>query len=70
MIVWTCERVARSIGCSPQQIKRYCDLGNMPCNRTSNDGIQSLYSYRIHEQDLLNFFGCKTLEEFKQVRYR
>lgn len=70
MNVWTCEGVARTLGCSPQQVKRFCDLGILPCYKTSSDGIQSLYSYRIYEQDLLDFFNCKTIEDFKKVRYR
>ncbi|MBE1446153.1 hypothetical protein GGC63_005655 [Paenibacillus sp. OAS669] len=70
MKIWTCERVARSLECSPQQIKRYCDLDKIPCYRSSNDGMQSMYTYRIHEVDLLKFFGCETLENFCKVRYR
>ncbi len=70
MMTWTCERVARSLGCSPQQIKRFCDLNKIPCYRSSSDGMQSMYSYRIHEFDLLNFFDCKTLDDFRQVKYR
>ncbi|WP_076148349.1 helix-turn-helix domain-containing protein [Paenibacillus odorifer] len=69
MKIWTCERVARYLGCSPQQIKRYCELNKIPCYRSSSDGMQSMYSYRINEEDLLQFFNCKTLEDFNQVRY-
>jgi hypothetical protein len=70
MKIWTCERVARSLGCSPQQIKRFCDLGKIPCYRSSNDGMQSAYSYRIHEHALLDYFSCDTVEDFKKVQYR
>lgn len=70
MKTWTCERVARSIGCSPQQIKRYCDLKKIPCYRSSSDGMQSMYTYRIHEDDLLIFFDCETLDDFSKVKYR
>lgn len=70
MKVWTCEHIARSLGCSPQQIKRFCDLDKIACYKTSSDRIQSIYSYRIHEDELLNFFGCETMEDFKKVRYR
>lgn len=70
MNFWTCERIARSIGCSAQQIKRYCDLGKIPCYKSSNDNVQSVYSYRIYEVDLLHFFQCETLEDFIKVQYR
>lgn len=70
MKTWTCERVARSLRCSPQQIKRFCDLGSMPCYRSSSDGMQSMYTYRILEDDLLKFFDCDTLENFSKVQYR
>jgi len=70
MKVWTCESVARSLGCSPQQVKRFCDLGNMPCYRSSSDGMQSAYSYRIHELALLDYFNCETVEDFKKLQYR
>lgn len=70
MSVWTCERIARVLCCSPQQVKRFCDFGTLPCYKTSSDGIQSVYSYRIHEHDLLVFFGCETVEDFKNVQYR
>lgn len=70
MNIWTCERVARSLGCSPQQIKRFCDLDKIPCYKASSDGVQSAYSYRIREDDLLKFFGCETLQDFSKVQYR
>lgn len=70
MKIWTCERVARSIECSPQQVKRYCDFEKIPCFKTSSDGLHSLYAYRIHEDDLLKFFDCETLEDFSRVKYR
>lgn len=70
MNVWTVERVARSLGCSPQQIKRWCDLGDLSYYTDTTDRLVSRYSYRIIEEDLLKFLGCETVDEFKKLQYR
>jgi hypothetical protein len=70
MNVWTVERVARSLGCSLQQIKRWCDLGDLPYYTDTTDRLVSRYPYRIIEEDLLKFLGCETVDEFKKLQYR
>jgi hypothetical protein len=70
MKVWTLEQIARSLGCSVQQMHRLCVLDKLPSYKDSNDGLKSIYSYRVKEADLLAFFNCETVEQFKQLRYR
>lgn len=70
MSIWTCERIAHWIGCSVEQVHRWCVLGKLPSYKTSTDGKSSKYGYRINEHDLLEFFNCETVEDFKKVQYR
>ena len=68
--VYTFEKIGRSLGVTAEQVKRLVELQGLPTVFTANDRTYSKYHRRIREADLLKFFDCNSMDEFRQLRYR
>lgn len=66
---YTFERVGRILGCSPEQIRLWKEKG-LNTFTPEHDRTFSRYPYRIWESDLLAYFQCESLEDFKKLKYR
>ncbi|WP_174807378.1 hypothetical protein [Paenibacillus alvei] len=66
---YTAEEIGRSLGTTPEQVKRFAQRGLITFI-PADFRTYSKYGFRVWETDLLDFFNCKTFDDFRKLKYR
>ncbi|MGG1879443.1 hypothetical protein ABDI30_17965 [Paenibacillus cisolokensis] len=66
---YTFETIARSLGTTPEQIKRLETVSGLETFTPGNDRTYSKYPKRIKESEVLRFFKCETMDDFRKLKW-